>query len=456
LLLALAAVVASCGRSAPDASRPAFDSDTVQRLPAQIQDGVVLLPPPPAGTADANAYYRAAVQQLQLKYVVGLLRDQRATIGHTDSPSIDASDFRITDVKDADAGLKEVHYALDLQALWPLRTTAPTALPLLVPGRFEAFTPGVAPDVAAPADERLFATFGARCLMPDSEPPTAGNAWYDYDPSRSGCPLAALVSAAGARPATQLVTASGETMARFALTFGAAEAPSGKHPDYAGLWRDGLLRVLVVSTPIEGPTSPGDISVWNLQYAQRTLAARFHEVSRVKDGAGANGQALEEKVVYDVGGGRKIELAMLHADGFWGDDAPNFFGRIAALSAPASVVYYAGHSSYGSAIRRLAELVEVRPATPQIYYIDGCSTYFYSGQTALWDKVRAANPGPVPPGRFANLIVNGDAELSNANGPNLATLLFALVGGTASYHEILAKLGRDSRPVVIGEEANPD
>jgi hypothetical protein len=251
------------------------------------------------------------------------------------------------------------------------------------------------------------------------------------------------------------VTTGDEHLARFAMTFGAPQATSGKHPDYAGLWRDQMLRVLVVSTPIEDAASTTDISVQNLSYMQRALKARYAEIDHVRDGAGANGLPLEEKITYDVGGGRRIELAILHADGFWGSDAPNFYGRIAALSRNASVVYYAGHSSYGSAIRRLAELVEVQPQTPQIYYIDGCSTYFYSGQTALWDRVRAANPGDVPPGRFANLIVNGDAELANANGTNLVALVQALVGGTATYHEILGRLGRAGLPVVIGEEANP-
>ena len=38
----------------------------------------------------------------------------------------------------------------------------------------------------------------------------------------------------------------------------------------------------------------------------------------------------------------------------------------------------------------------------------------------------------------------------------VSALLVALVGRTATYRQIMATLGHDSRPVVIGEENNPN
>jgi hypothetical protein len=126
-----------------------------------------------------------------------------------------------------------------------------------------------------------------------------------------------------------------------------------------------------------------------------------------------------------------------------------FSDAIRELSPTADLVYYSGHSSFGSAVKRLSDLVAFMPGKYQIYFIDSCSTFFYSGHFVLWKRVQEANPG-MEPSQLVHFILNADEMRVRGGGGSLVPVIQGLLSGRETYREILARLDPGPRAIAIG------
>ena len=117
-----------------------------------------------------------------------------------------------------------------------------------------------------------------------------------------------------------------------------------------------------------------------------------------------------------------------------------------------SAVNAAEMYQFGENIRALANKGNFQKGQYQIYFINGCDTFFY-----VDDLLRKAheivNPGSKPY-EFFDIVTNALPSSFNGQPPGNLDFMRAFVEQKATYSQILSKMDPQQVAIVTGEEDN--
>ena len=159
------------------------------------------------------------------------------------------------------------------------------------------------------------------------------------------------------------------------------------------------------------------------------------------------------EMTWRLSSGESVNINLLLVDPeslFQPTDA--FKQRYNERSKISDYISYSGHSGMGANIRALAKMGTFLPGQYQIFFMNGCDTFFY-----VDDSLRAAheavNPGSKPYEFFdilTNAMPSPFAQMANQN----LIVVSSLLRQKDSYRQMLARFHPYQRAIVMGEEDN--
>lgn len=368
--------------------------------------------------------------EAQLFFLVGTMFRHRAAadLGH--------AVVRILSVAPSETpGFKDVRYSASFVVGWDKRSAVPVSIPTVFP--LQADTDGKA---------AFFEKYGKVCSEDGSEPDlNAVSFYYYFRPEKEGCPLFR-------RERPELAGFAALQLERN------YSSPAGKYPEYGKVWEDGRLVVTAMfGTNVAGSTSFTDPGIMAYNDMYRRLRRRFGAPDKSNVSlpflSSPGAQHPDVEMEWKLSEDRSVNVDILLIDKEeLQHPSERFAARYNDRTKTSDLVAYGGHSGFGDNIRGLAKLGNFVAGQYQIYFIDGCDTYFY-----VDDSLRAAhaavNPGSTP-WKYFDIITNGLPGYFASNAPNDMALIEALLGTTKTYEALLSDLDERQRPIVTGEEDN--
>lgn len=322
-----------------------------------------------------------------------------------------------------------VRYHAVLPVAWGSKTNLPTSYELILPI-----------DLDSAAQTRFTETYGAACADPSAHDLEAGNYWYYYRPSRSGCSLAAA-----------------DVFRTRATARVSPENTNDKYPEYHRVWEDNALVVVAIFGKYEdGATTASDAGIAAFNRFLSVLRAEFSNETTIPANLASDPGVSAPDVTIEatLAGGRSIRVHVLLVDNVRTAGAA-FDARYGDLSTEADLIVYNGHAGLGSNVRALARKGEFRSGKYQIIFMNGCDTFAYV-DGALAETRARLNPDDPNGTRYMEIITNARPSYFASN----ATADMALIRGLLSvdaprtYQRMFRDF--DSRQVVVvtGEEDN--
>jgi hypothetical protein len=415
LLLTLGLLGASCGpEEAPDL---AVDEDPFSSHLATLMvfefDGELLV---------NSSYNPNSWIEDQLLFTIGQLNGNNS-VGRLDA-------LTLSNVRSTREGSRyRIRYHASLPVAWGSKTNLPSSYELIFPI-----------DLDSAAQERFATTYGAACADPSAHDLEAGNYWYYYRPSRSGCQVAAA-----------------DVLRTRATASVSAENTNNKYPEYHQVWEDDLLIVVAIFGKYEdGATTASDAGIAGYNRFLSVIRAEFSNETTIPADLGTSPGVSAPDVTIEatLADGRRIRVHALLVDNVRTAGAA-FDARYAALSTEADLIAYNGHAGLGSNVRALARKGQFRAGKYQIVFMNGCDTFAYV-DGALAESRARLNPGDPEGTQFMEIITNARPSYFATN----AAADMALIRGLLAYNQprTYQRMFQDvdTRQVVVvtGEEDN--
>jgi len=401
------------------AERSAFDAGHSVFLEAEIPEAELLTVKGPSA--------RKAEILSQLHYLLGPLNELQ---GAPRLSTVTTEQLSVEYVNRS-TGLRKVKYRAHLMIAWDRYAALPSQLELIVPAR--ADSTGIQAFINAYAEE---------CREGDRGDVTLNNFWYHFRPTYSGCPLLTL-SAAEVGKAVRLKV----------LTKPSARVTQGESPEYGEMWKDGLLKVTIVSSKYEsGAKDDSDVGVEAFNELYRSLRQAFGALTgpepTFQGAPGGTNPRID--LQFQVPRGR-VEIALFLVDGVR-ETGPAFSREFGALSKVSDLVIYNGHAGLGANIRALIGMAQAEKGRYQLYVLNGCDTFAYLDD-ALFKLHAAANPGEAG-SRYVDIVSNSRPAYFAYMADTSVVFLQAIAQASGTFHEILEKTHSSQRALVEGEEDN--
>jgi hypothetical protein len=413
ILLPLA-IVAACAPSAEpfEVAEDPFTSDLATLMTFEF-DGELLSP----SSFGADRYIED-----QLLYTIGQLN------GSTSVGRLDALELsNVTSLRDGNR--YRVRYHAKLPVAWGSKTNLPTSYELILPI-----------DMDSSALQSFTTKYGAPCADAAAHDLEAGNYWYYYRPSRSGCALEAqdIVRAR----ATAVVS---------------TENTNGKYPELHKVWEDNtLIMVSIFGKYEDGTTTAADagIAAYNrfLSVVKTELGTYTTIPANLANNPGVSSPDVTiEGVRAD---GRRVRIHALLIDNV--STAPaSFDARYGVLSTEADIIAYNGHAGLGQNVRALVRKGSFRAGKYQIVFMNGCDTFAYV-DGALAEARARLNPEDPSGTKFMEIVTNAMPSYFQSNAAADLALIRGMLAYNApkTYQQIFREF--DSRQIVVvtGEEDN--
>lgn len=402
------------------AETPPFDAATSIALDGEFTDIRLV-------TAETDDALIRDEMTAQLFYSVGALNtfNSGGDLGH--------AQVVVWSKKPIARGLTEIRYSVKLMVGWDKSIATPPGVRIAFPA---------STDIAG--RKRFFAAYGKAC----SEDPgaDADSLYYYFRPEKQGCPLAL-----GKEPPEAV------SYALLALRPSASQT-SGKYPEYDKIWEDGkLVATAIFGTYTAGATNHNDSGVWAYNQAYLRLNQAFGSPSYVNHKLGLKkvpgARIPDMQMRWDLNDGKSIDVQLLLIDkeGLQ-HPTPAFQRRYNERTRTSDFVSYNGHSGYGDNIRALAKLGTFLPKRYQIYFVNGCDTFFYVDDSLRLAHA-AVNPGSKPY-EFFDVITNAMPTPFAQMAIQNVEILSALSKAKATYREILMQFHPFQKAIVLGEEDN--
>lgn len=401
-----------------------FDSNTSTVYDLKIDEGKLIV-----FTPNLPLIRRQITSQLS--FLVGYFN-------HFNSgPLLSHAKFNIESVKEDTTGRGKylVTYSALVPVAWTNRKKAPTHFEVILPNR------------SGPQFfENLLSEFKDGSLSDcreQNESLSVVNLFYHYRPQRRNCNF------------------SDDTIAnRFAFKLDASFSPSklqtsNKSPEYARIWDDGLLDILLVFAKDKiGNRDYYDNGSLSYYQTFKKLNKTFDQlISSNVDfnwSLRNNMQRFIENE-YLLEDNRRVRLRILLVDRITIATSSEI-EKIKKYSAEADYVMYNGHAGLGSNIDRFMSLVEFDKSKYQIYFLNGCDTFSYYPSSAM-TKVERTNTGDKA-SKWVDLITNAMPSYFNSMASNTTKMVEALIDGKVTYKEILKEIDDYQNATVMGEEDN--
>ncbi len=365
----------------------------------------------------------------QMLYTVGSLNEVQS-VGQLEQ--LEITNRVVTAIPDS-GGQYLVTYHAKLPVAWNKRRATPSSFAFKLP-RLGFWSSLVS----------FTASYGATCVDPQAHGVDAGSMWYYFRTRRFGCTLAP----ADAIDVNATVTpALGNTV--------------GKYPEYHRVWRDDLLKaVVIVGKYEEGATGFSDAGVEGY--------ARFVDHYRAKLGRMATGPVTitppgvpahpgvdfpDVTLEAALPTGKTARVHILLVDNVR-TQGPAFDARYASLTEDADFIGYSGHAGLGANVRALLEKGTWSAGQHLLFFMNGCDTFAY-----VDGRLRAAraalNPDDPTGTKYLDMITNAMPSYADAYSSEPVVLDALLDWQTPKTYADIFR-GIDSRQVVAvtGEEDN--
>lgn len=412
---ALGLLSAACGDVRPGTIDPAeqpFSSHLATLMVFEF-DGELLSP----SSFRADSYIED-----QLLYTIGQLNGSRS-VGRLDNVTLS----NITTTREGSS--YRVRYHAKLPVAWGSKTNLPSSYELILPLNMDST-----------AIETFTTAAGPACAESGAHDLEAGNYWYYYRPSRSGCSL----------------PRGGVVRARATATV-STENTEGKYPELHKVWEDDALIVVSIFGKYEdGATTDDDAGIAAYNRFLEVIQDELGNVTTTPANLAADPGVASPDVTIEAtrADGRRVRVHALLVDNVRTAGAA-FDARYGALSTEADLIAYNGHAGLGSNVRALVRKGNFRAGKYQIIFMNGCDTFAYV-DGALAEARAALNPEDPTGTKFMEIITNARPSYFASNASND----LALIRGLLSYAEprTYQRMFRDfdSAQVVVvtGEEDN--
>ena len=352
----------------------------------------------------------------QLFYTVGPLSnyDANGQIGRVETSAV-------TETIEGDT--KRITYTVKLPVAWPKNRAVPTSHVIVLP-----------------KDTTKLAAFDAKYVGKCGDDRYGPDAfWHDFDPVAASCTLDdADVTRSNAR-----VTKN-------------KRVTTGKYPEYALVWEDGVLDVVAIFAYSDhgGAADEGEQQFDAFVTASKAL---FPGATSTEARASASiHKDVTVKAKVKVGGAlRDVSITSLLIGTLYTSGA-DFDARYGALSARADLVAFNGPAGLSKNTNALPRKGTVLAKQYQLFFFDSGDTYAYL-DTTLTDRRRDVNGASDPKGtRYLDVVTNVLPTSFESFATSSLSFVKALSQRDApkTYGEIMTELPPELLVVVTGEEDN--
>lgn len=419
LLLVSALALAACSSSSSEdlaATDPSAFQGTVSNLVEMTFDTEVRAP----SKREAERLIDA-----QLYWLVGPFHELGG------DPRLSWAETTKTGETTTDGDVSVAKFAVKMSVAWPKSVAIPSRYEIILPKHLDSTK-----------QSAFFDKYKDTCIDHDHDQDWS-NAWYNFNPKRSGCTLADA----------DVIKISAKTVKKQDNTV-------DTYPEYDRIWADKKFQVVAVFGRDE-PGSTNDDDAGALEYKKY--------VNGLKAQTGLSDVQVNEETFDDAGQPGKqttidAKLAgdrTLHAVVFllskpsWSGE--EFASRYNPATEEADYVAYAGHAGLGGNIQKLQSLGKFKAGQYQVFVYDGCDTFAYIDKT-LFDKKKAANGVANDPEgtKDLDLVLNALPTPWTSGDPSVLKLTRALIDDArpTKFEAILQMFPRSAAPVIVGDEDN--
>lgn len=334
----------------------------------------------------------------QLLYTIGQLNGSRS-VGRLDDVTLS----NITTTREGSS--YRVRYHAKLPVAWGSKTNLPSSYQLILPLNMDSA-----------AIECFTTAAGPACADSSAHDLEAGNYWYYYRPSRSGCTV----------PSAQVVRAR-------ATATVSNENTKGNYPELHKVWEDNTLVVVSIFGKYEdGATTDDDAGIAAYNRFLEVIQDEFGNVTTTPANLPAAPGVASPDVTIETtrADGRRVRVHALLVDNVRTAGA-GFDARYGALSTEADLIAYNGHAGLGSNVRALVRKGNFRAGKYQIIFMNGCDTFAYV-DGALAEARAALNPEDPTGTKFMEIITNARPSYFASNASNDLALIRGLLSPTLS------------------------
>jgi hypothetical protein len=324
-------------------------------------------------------------------------------------------------------GLFKITYHARLPVAWGNRASAPSSYTLTLPRRVDG------------AGQDAFTSAYSQTCSDDPAAANVNNFWYHYRPHYSGCTIA-----------------PNDVVTMTASVSPSAKNTSGKYPEYARVWEDGILRIVAVFGKYEaGATDNGDAGIEAYNEFVSAMQRELPEAKTTPTFTGSPGAAVPEvSLELARADGTRVEATIILVNKLATEGAA-FDKRYSELTPGADLILYDGHAGLGANVQSLAQRGRFFPHKYQLFFMNGCDTFAYMDDT-LAKKRAALNPDDPTGTRYMDMVTNAmPAFFSSLSDASMAIVRAMLTPESPRTYEALFE-GIDSAQIVVvsGEEDN--